>query len=59
MVFPYRPEVVEAAGVHFDWVVAQILERDFAIKKPPEARVCKECDFRIYCSREGTIVLQE
>jgi len=50
--------VVEAAGAHFDEVVAQILERDFAIKKPPEVRVCKECDFRIFCSREGTIMLQ-
>lgn len=59
MMFPYRPELVEAAGAYFDAVVAQILEKDFTIKKPPEPKVCKECDFRIYCYREGTIKLKE
>jgi len=59
MVFPYRPELVEAAGAYFDRVVAQILEGDFTIKRPPEPKVCQECDFRIYCHREGTIKLKE
>ena len=40
-------------------VVAQLLEKDFAIKNPPEPRVCKEWDFRIYCNREGTIKLKD
>ncbi|MFQ5852481.1 MAG: PD-(D/E)XK nuclease family protein, partial [Candidatus Binatia bacterium] len=59
VVFPYRPELVDAAGAHFDRVVAQILEKDFMIKKPPEAKVCKECDFRSYCYHEGVIKLRE
>jgi DNA helicase-2/ATP-dependent DNA helicase PcrA len=52
VVFPYRPEVVEDAGVHFDQVVSKILDKDFALKKQPEYRVCKECDFRTYCQGE-------
>ncbi len=59
MVFPYRPDLVEAAGAHFDGVVAQVLEKNFAIKTPPEKKVCKECDFRIYCYHEGVIMLGE
>jgi DNA helicase-2/ATP-dependent DNA helicase PcrA len=55
MVFPYRPEVVEEAGAHFDGVVAKILEKDFSLKRPPEYRVCKECDFRSYCQGEGAV----
>jgi hypothetical protein len=31
----------------------------YLIKKPPEPRVCKECDFRIYCEHEGTFKLEE
>jgi DNA helicase-2/ATP-dependent DNA helicase PcrA len=58
MIFPYRPELIEAAGAHFDHVVAQILEKDFSINKPPETKVCKECDFRIYCYRQGTIKIR-
>ena len=59
MVFPYRPEIVEAAGLHFDRVVAQILDKDFILKKPPEPKVCRECDFRKYCFHEGVIKLRE
>jgi DNA helicase-2/ATP-dependent DNA helicase PcrA len=55
MCFPYEPERVAEAGAHFDRVVARILAEDFAVRQVPEARVCKECDFRTYCAREGTI----
>jgi len=55
MVFPYRPEVVEEAGAHFDRVVAKILEKDFTLERPPEPKVCRECDLRAYCEREGVI----
>jgi DNA helicase-2/ATP-dependent DNA helicase PcrA len=57
MVFPYRPDLVQEAGTHFDQVVAQILAKDFAVRAPPESKVCGECDFRTYCSRQGTIRL--
>ena len=29
--------------------------KDFQVVKPPEPGICKECDFRHYCKREGTI----
>jgi len=53
--FLYEPERVAEAGVYFDSVVARILARDFAVKQPPEAKVCRECDFRRYCQGQGTI----
>lgn len=59
MEFPYRPEMVDEAGLHFDHVLAQILNKDYEIKKVPERKVCKECDLRIYCGREGVIRLGE
>jgi DNA helicase-2/ATP-dependent DNA helicase PcrA len=59
MEFPYKPEIVEEAGTYFDSVVARILKRDYQIKKPPEKKICKECDIRPYCGREGVIVIKE
>lgn len=44
MSFPYRPDMVEQACIHFDEVVKCILNRQFTITKPPELKVCKECD---------------
>ncbi len=59
MVFPYHPEVVDAAGTHFDQVVTQILAKNFDITTSPETKVCKECDFRHYCYHQGVIKLRE
>lgn len=59
MEFPYEPEMVEAAGVHFDSVVELILNKNYKISVTPEYKVCKECDLRVYCSREGTIKIKE
>jgi len=58
MQFPYRPEVVDQAGAHFDHVVDQILKKDYRIHNIPERKVCKECDLRLYCGREGTIKIR-
>jgi DNA helicase-2/ATP-dependent DNA helicase PcrA len=55
MFFPYQPERVVQAGAYFDSVVARILAHDFAVQQLPEAKVCQECDFRVYCQRQGTI----
>lgn len=55
MCFPYQPERIAEAGAHFDQVVARILAEDFAVRQPPEVRVCKECDFRAYCQGQGMI----
>jgi DNA helicase-2/ATP-dependent DNA helicase PcrA len=59
MEFPYRPERVAAAGTYFDQVVAKILQKDFTLQAPPEPNICKECDFRGYCTRDGTIRLED
>jgi DNA helicase-2/ATP-dependent DNA helicase PcrA len=59
MEFPYRPEVIAEAGDHFDAVVRKILAKDFSIVHVPERRVCKECDFRLYCGKQGTIQILE
>jgi DNA helicase-2/ATP-dependent DNA helicase PcrA len=53
--FPYRPELVDEAGHHFDEVVARIQEKDFRVISPPERKICKECDLKIYCTNEGLI----
>lgn len=55
MVFPYEPAKVAEAGRHFDAVVAKITKREFAVRKAPEPKICKECDFKTYCYRQGTI----
>lgn len=59
MGFPYRPGIVEAAGKHFDSVVERILKKDYKMNNSPEYKVCKECDLRIYCGREGIIKIKE
>ena len=55
MEFPYRPELVDAAGLHFDSVVGKIRAGDFVVLAPPEAKICKECDLRRYCVQDGLI----
>lgn len=55
MVFPYDPAKVTEAGRHFDAVVTKISSREFAVRKVPEPKICKECDFKTYCFRQGTI----
>jgi len=52
--FPYEPEKVAEAGAYFDGVVERILAHDFAVRQPPERKVCAECDFRAYCQEQGT-----
>ncbi len=55
MVLPYDPKRVEEAGRHFDETVRRIQAREFTIKTPPEATICKECDVRMLCHAEGII----
>jgi DNA helicase-2/ATP-dependent DNA helicase PcrA len=55
MVLPYDPQKVEEAGRHFDETVRRIQAREFAVTKPPEAAICKECDLRMLCRSEGII----
>jgi len=55
MEFPYRPELVEEAGRHFDTVVCKIKDKNFMVVNPPEPSICKECDLRLLCYAEGII----
>lgn len=55
MVLPYDPNRVEEAGRHFDHTVRRIQAKEFAVKDPPEAAICKECDLRMLCRSEGII----
>jgi len=54
-VLPYRPERVDEAGSHFDEVVGCIQRREFVVHRPPERKICKECDIRALCAGEGII----
>ena len=46
----YDPRLVEAAGRHFNHIAHRIIQKDYALKNPPDkTKVCKECDFRYYC----------
>jgi DNA helicase II / ATP-dependent DNA helicase PcrA len=55
MAFPYRSERIEEAGRYFDQVVARIQAEEFQVMRPPEPKICKECDLRGLCHAEGII----
>ncbi len=55
MVFPYQPEQIHEAGLHFDRVVERIQAREFRVPHPPEPGICKECDLRHLCTSDGTV----
>jgi DNA helicase-2/ATP-dependent DNA helicase PcrA len=55
MVLPYDPCRVEEAGRYFDDTVRRIQAQEFAVKVPPEAVICKECDLRLLCHADGVI----
>ena len=55
MALPFRAESIEDAGRYFDETVKQIQTGSFAVNKPPEAKVCQECDLRMLCRADGVI----
>ena len=59
MVLPYDPTRVDKAGRHFDETVRLLQTKEFAVKTPPEPRICKECDLRMLCQAEGIIARPE
>ncbi len=59
MELKYSESDIERAGKHFDEVVRRIREKDFSIRQKPDTeKVCKECDFRFYCSQNGVILFK-
>ena len=56
MQFNYSDRGIVETGIYFDSVVKNIQEKDFVVKTLPDtSKVCKECDFRFYCSQNGVI----
>ncbi|CAA9283749.1 MAG: hypothetical protein AVDCRST_MAG93-3377, partial [uncultured Chloroflexia bacterium] len=55
MELPYRPEIVDEAGRHFDEVAAKIQRKEFRVLVPPEKKICKECDMKTFCRADGLI----
>lgn len=55
MEFPYRPERVAGAGRRFDGVVGSIQGGEFKVVKPPEPKICRDCDLKTLCTAEGLI----
>lgn len=55
MELPYRPELLDEAGRHFDDVVARIKAGEFAVVTPPERTICEECDLKLLCSADRLI----
>lgn len=55
MEFPVDEHAIKYAGEHFDKIVGTIQAQHFEVPTPPASTTCKNCDFRLYCSTEGTI----
>ncbi len=56
MELEYNEDLIEEAGRYFDSIVRKIKEKRFDVKEPPDVtKICKECDFRFYCSHQGII----
>jgi DNA helicase-2/ATP-dependent DNA helicase PcrA len=56
MEFTYSEEDIDRIGSYFDELVQKIKQENFNITTPPDTeKVCKECDFRFYCSQNGII----
>ncbi len=55
-IFPYHPGKVDSAVDQFEKVVAHIKAGDFSVANPPpHPNICKKCDLRSRCIREGVI----
>jgi len=55
MAFLYQPEKAEAAVKQFEAVVNDIKAQKFTVEIPPHPQICKKCDLRSRCIREGII----
>lgn len=55
MVYPYQRNRMDSAINQFEKVVTHIKARDFVVRDPPHPNICKKCDMRSLCIREGVI----
>jgi len=56
MEFNYTDQDFDMVANFFDYLVQKIKNEEYqVINKPDTNKVCKECDFRFYCSQNGII----
>ena len=55
MIIPYQRNKVDAAVKQFEAVVNDIKAQKFVVQMPPSPNICKKCDLRNRCIREGVI----
>lgn len=55
MVFPYQRDKVDTVVEQFETVVNDIKAQKFTVVTPPHPHICKRCDLRSRCIREGVI----
>lgn len=55
MEVPYKDEHVRQVSFYFDDVVAKIKQQKFDVIRPPEPEICKACDIRHLCMKQGVI----
>ena len=53
--FPYNKDKINEAVKQFEKVIVDIEGKNFQVKVPPALHICKECDIRHLCMREGLI----
>lgn len=55
MEIPYTNKQIEEVNAHLEEVVTAIRQRKFKINSLPEAEVCRICDIRYFCRKEGLL----
>ena len=55
VIFLYKEDKIKRAVEQFDMKVTHIQAREFDVTMPPHPDVCRKCDMRSLCIREGVI----
>lgn len=56
MAIPYHEEDIKQVSRYFDTISQHILQKHFEVVMPPTPDVCRGCDIRYLCTKDGTIV---
>jgi DNA helicase II / ATP-dependent DNA helicase PcrA len=57
MEIPFNSDSINSVEKYFDYIINDIQNKDFKIRKIPEFKICNECDIKNYCVAKGTIKL--
>ena len=55
VIFLYKEDKIKRAVEQFDMKVTHIQAREFDVTMPPHPDICRKCDMRSLCIREGVI----